>query len=137
MFVGSWIALMSTSESRKTNNKARGRVRLSLRRGGISSRTNTTITDPKGILLDNLDLRSLRCLTLCSKNQCIKSWRRSRTSRTSNSQTKREETHWGIIKAFIANTTRSRGIPPRIAELYGTIWSNWLESFVTTVFVSS
>ena len=42
--------------------------------------------------LGNLDLRLFRWLTLCSENQCIKSWRRSRTSHTSNDQTKWEET---------------------------------------------
>ena len=36
--------------SRKTNSKARGKVRLSLRRGGISGRTDTIITDLKRIL---------------------------------------------------------------------------------------
>ena len=42
--------------------------------------------------LGNPDLRLLRWLTLCSENQCIKSWRRSRTSHTSNVQKKWEET---------------------------------------------
>ena len=55
---------MSTSGLRKTNDKARGKVRLSLRRGGISGQIDTTITDPEGILPDNLDLRLLRWLTL-------------------------------------------------------------------------
>ena len=73
MFVGLWIALISTSGLRKTNNKARGRVRLSFKKGGISGQTDTIITNPKGILLDNLDLWLLRWLTLCSENQCIKS----------------------------------------------------------------
>ena len=63
---------------RKTYNKVRGRVRLSLRRGGILGRTVTTIINPKGILRSNPGLWLLRWLTLCSKNQCIKSWRRSR-----------------------------------------------------------
>ena len=42
--------------------------------------------------LGNLDLRLLRWLTLCFENQCIKSWRRLRTSHTSNVQKKWEET---------------------------------------------
>ena len=80
--------MISISGSKKTNSKARGRVRvrLSLRREGISGRTNTTIIDPKGILLDNLDPRLFRWLTLCSENQCIRSWKRSRMSHTSNGQ---------------------------------------------------
>ena len=36
------------------------KLRLSLRRRGISSQTATIITDPKGILLGNLGLRLLR-----------------------------------------------------------------------------
>ena len=78
-----------------------------------------------GILRDNLVLRLIRWLTLCSENQCIKSWRRSRTSPTSNGQTKWEEIPWGATRASITNTTKSRGIPPRIAELFRTIWNNW------------
>ena len=127
MFVSSWIALMSTSKSRKTNNKVRGRVRLSLKRWRILGWTDTTITDLEGILWDNLDLRLFMWLTLCFKNQCIKSWRRSRTSHTLNGQTKWEEIPWGTTRASIANTTKSRGIPSRTAKLYGTIWSNSLE----------
>ena len=82
---------MSISRLRKTNNKAKGRVRLSLKKGGILGRIDTTITDSAGILRDNLDLRLLRWLTLFSENQCIKSWKRSRMSHTSNGQTKWEE----------------------------------------------
>ena len=52
--------------------QGKGRVRLSLRRGGVSSRTDTTIIDPEGILRENLDLQLLRWLTLCFENQCIK-----------------------------------------------------------------
>ena len=64
---------MSTSGSRKTNSRARGKVRLSLRKGGISGWTATTITDPEGILLENLGLQLLSHLTQCFENQCIKS----------------------------------------------------------------
>ena len=46
---------------------------------------------PQGILRDSLDLRPFRWLTLCFENQCIKSWKRSRRSHTSNGQTKWKE----------------------------------------------
>ena len=76
----------------KTNNKGRGRLRLSLKRGRTLSRTDTTIVDPEEILLGSLGLRLLRWLTQCSENQYIKSWRRSRMSHTLNGQTRYEET---------------------------------------------
>ena len=71
-----------------TNNKARGRVRLSFKRGGISDRTTTTIIDPEEIFLGNLGLQLLRWLTRCSKSQYINSWRKSRMSHTLNGQTR-------------------------------------------------
>ena len=55
-------------------------------------KTNTIITNPKGILLGNLGLRLLKWLTQCSESQYIKSWRRSRMNYTSNDQTRWEET---------------------------------------------
>ena len=41
---------------RTTNNKERGRLRLSLRKGRISDRTDTIITDREGIMQDNQGL---------------------------------------------------------------------------------
>ena len=127
MCINLWIVLTSTSGLRKTSNKGRERLRLSLRIGEILGPTNTIIASPKGILLDNLGLQLLRWLTRYSESQYIKSWKRSRISHTSNGQTKWEEIPWDTTKVFIANTIRSEGIPSRIVELYGTIWSNWLE----------
>ena len=124
VYANSWIGLISIKGLRRTNSKARENVRLSLRRGGNLGRIITTITEPEGILLDNLGLQLLRQLTRCFEKKCIKSWRRPRTSHTSDGQKRWEETPWGVIRAFIANTIRSRGIPLRTAELYGTIWSN-------------
>ena len=127
MCINLWIVLTSTSGLRKTSNKGRERLRLSLRIREILGQTNTIIAGPEGILLDNLGLQLLRWLTRYSESQYIKSWKRSRISHTSNGQTKWEEILWGTTKVFIANTIRSEGIPSRIVELYGTIWSNWLE----------
>ena len=53
---------------KEDQQQGRGRVRLSLGRWGISGRLDTTIIDPEGILLDNLDSRLLRWLTLYSEN---------------------------------------------------------------------
>ena len=43
---------------------------------------------PRGILWDSQEPQLHKWLTLCSENQCIKSWRRSSTSYTSNGLTK-------------------------------------------------
>ena len=60
-------------EYRKTSNKGKERLRLSLRIGEISGRTDTIIAGPEGILLDNLSLQLLRWLTRYSESQYIKS----------------------------------------------------------------
>jgi len=64
---------MNTSGLRKTSNKGKELLRLSLRTRGISSRTDTIITDPERILLSNLGLQLLRLLTWCFESQYIKS----------------------------------------------------------------
>ena len=48
--VGSWIALMSISGLRRTNNRERGRLRWSLKTEGILGRTNTITTNLEEIL---------------------------------------------------------------------------------------
>ena len=126
VYASSWIGLISIRGPRRTNSETRERVRSSLRRGRISGRTATTIIDLGGILASSLGLQLLKWLIPCSKNRCIKFWRRSRTSHISNGRIKWVETPWDVIRAFIANATRSEGIPPRIAELCGIIWSNKL-----------
>ena len=65
--------LISISGSKRTNNKARGRVKLSLKRLGILCRTATTIIDLERILLGNLGLWLFKWLTQCFESQYIKS----------------------------------------------------------------
>ena len=60
MYASSWIELISIRGLKRTNSKARERVRLSLRREGISGRTSTIITDFEGILSGNLGLQLLK-----------------------------------------------------------------------------
>ena len=127
MYANLWTILISISGSRRTSSKARERVRLSLKRGGISSWTSTIIIDLERILLGNLGLQLLRWLTRCSESQCIKSWRKSRMSHTSNSQTRWGETPWGATKVFIASTTRNEDTPLKTVELCGITWSSQLE----------
>ena len=53
-----WIDKYKKVEEDQQQGK--GRVRLSFKREGISGQTDTTITDPGGILLGNLGLWLLR-----------------------------------------------------------------------------
>ena len=57
------------------------RLRLSLKRGGISSRTSTIKTYLGETLLGSQGLPILRGLMWCSENRCTRFWRRSRMSR--------------------------------------------------------
>ena len=52
--------MTSINKLRKTSSKGKEMLRLSLKIGGISGRTDIIITDPKGILLGNLGLLLLR-----------------------------------------------------------------------------
>ena len=92
VYVNLWTKLTSISGSRRTSNKGNGRLRLSLKRGGISGQTDTTTTDPRETLLGNRGLPPLKWLTRCSENQYTKSWRKSRASHSSNGQTRWEVT---------------------------------------------
>ena len=84
VYVNLWTKLTSISGSRRTSNKGNGRLRLSLKRGGISGQTDTTTTDLGETLLGNRGLPPLKWLTRCSENQYTKSWRKSRVSHSSN-----------------------------------------------------
>ena len=88
--VNSWTELISISGS--INNKGKGRLRLSFRRGWISGRTNTIVTGLEETLLGIRGLPLLKWLTRCSESWYTKSWRKLRTSHSSNGQIKWEET---------------------------------------------
>ena len=91
MYDNSWTKLISIRGSKRTNNKEKGRLRLSLKGERISSRITTTITSPGETLLGNWDLPLLKWLTQCSENQYTKSWRKLRTSHSLSGQTR-----WGV-----------------------------------------
>ena len=63
---------MSISRSRGTNNKGKGRLRLSLRIKGILGRIGTTIIRPEEILLVNLGLLLPRWSAQYSESWCLK-----------------------------------------------------------------
>ena len=125
MYANSWTKLISIRRLRKTSSRGKERLRLSLRRGGISSWIDTTTTDLGGTLLGNQGLPMLRRLTRYSGNQCIKFWRRLRMSYSSKGQIRWQETQWGAIRTFIANITRTKDILQKTVEILGTIWTNW------------
>ena len=50
------------------NNRENGRLRLSLRKGGISSRIDTTITGQEGIMWINQGLTVLKSSVQCSES---------------------------------------------------------------------
>ena len=68
MCTNSWIELISIRGSRKTSNRERGSLRLSLRRGGISGRMDTTINGLREIMLGSQDPPILKRLVQCSEN---------------------------------------------------------------------
>ena len=125
MCANSWTKLISIRGLRKTSSRGKERLRLSLRRGGISSQTDTTTTDLEGTLLGSQGLLILRQLTQYSGNRCIKFWRRLKMSYSSKGQIRWQETPWGAIRTFIANITRTKDILQKTVEILGTIWTNW------------
>ena len=55
-----------------TNSRGKVRLRLSLKRGEISGRTNTIITDQEETSLGSQDLSILRQLMLCFESRCAR-----------------------------------------------------------------
>ena len=124
VYVSSWIRLTSIKELMKTSNRVKVRLRLSLKRRGISGRIDTIITDQGKTLLGNSELPTLRQLMLCSENQCAKYWKRLRMSRSSNGQIRWQEIPWGAITAFIVISTKTRDTPPKIAGTCEITWTS-------------
>ena len=67
-----------------TNNKEKGRLRLSLRRGGILGRTDTITISREEIMQDNQGLPMPRRLIQCSESRFGKLWRRLKTNHSSS-----------------------------------------------------
>ena len=114
VYANSWTGLISIRRSRKTNNRGRGRLRLTLKRWGTSGRIGTTIIGLGKIILGNWGPLILWWLTRCSENQCTRFWRRLRMSHSLSGQVRWEETPWGTIRAFIVNNTKTEDIPQRL-----------------------
>ena len=102
----------------------KGRLRLSLRKEGISGKTDTVITGRERIMQINQGLTVLRSSVRCSESQCIKYWRRLKMNHSLNDQIRLWETPKSVTITFIANIIRIMGIPQRIAGVYGIIWTS-------------
>ena len=110
-----------------TNSKEKGKLRLSLRKGGISGQTDTTITGREGIMPINQDLTMLRSSVRCFESQCIKYWRRLKMNRSLNDQIRWWKTSKSVTITSIANIIRIMGIPQGIVGVCGITWTNLSE----------
>ena len=127
VYINLWIELTNTKEWKRTSCKGKERRRLSLKRGGISSRTDTTITVRGEISQGNTDQPIRRRLTPYSENQYIKFWRKSRMSHSSSGRIRWLETPWSAIRVCIVSSTRIMGILQKTAGTFGTTWISWSE----------
>ena len=73
---------------------------------------------------DNQGLPIPRWLVQCFESRSGKFWRRLRTNRSSNDQTKWLETVQSATKTSTAITIRDRDILRKIIGTYGIIWTN-------------
>ena len=109
------------------NNREKGELSLSLKKGEILGRTNTTITGREGIIPSSKSQITIRWSELYSENPCIKSWKRLRTNPSSNGPIR----WWKILKSeteiSIVNTIETMVTLPRVAEVYGITWTNLSE----------
>ena len=109
------------------NNREKGKLSLSLRKGDISGWTDTTIIGREGIISSSKGQITIRWSELYSENPCIKSWKRLRTNPSSNDPIR----WWEILKReteiSIVNTIETMVTLPRIAEVYEITWTNLSE----------
>ena len=106
------------------NNREKGKLSLSLKKGKILGRTDTTITGREGIIPSSKDQVTIRWSELYSENSYIKSWKRLRTNTSSNGPIRWYETQKSETEISIINTIKTMVTLPRIAEVYGIIWTN-------------
>ena len=110
-----------------TNNREKGKLSLSLKKGDILGRTDTIITGREGIIPSSRGQITIRWSELYSENSCIKSWKRLRMNPSSNGPTR----WWEILRSeteiSIVNTIETIVTLPRIVEVYGITWTNLSE----------
>ena len=106
------------------NNREKGKLRLSLKKEKILGQIDTTITGREGIMQSNQGQITIKWSGLYSENQCIKYWKKSRTSPSSNGPIR----WWEILKSETETSTVNiigiMAIQQRIAGVYGITWTN-------------
>ena len=109
------------------NSREKGKLRLPLRKEEILGQIDTTITDREGIMQSRQCQIAIKWSEQYSENQCIKYWKKSRTSPFSNGPTRWWEIPKRVIETSIVNTIKTMVIRLRIVEVYGTTWTNLSE----------
>ena len=107
------------------NNREKGKLSLSLKKGENLGRTDTIIAGREGIILSSSCQITIKWSELYS--ECIKSWKRLRTNPSSNGPIRWWETFKRETEIFIVNTIETMVTLPKIAEVYGMIWTNLSE----------
>ena len=110
-----------------SNNREKGKLSLSLKKGESLGRTDTIITGREGIILNSRYQVTIRWSELYSESPCIKSWKRLKTSPSSNGPIRWWETLKRETEISIVNTIETMVTLRRIAEVYGITWTNLSE----------
>ena len=110
-----------------SNNKEKGKLSLSLKKKENLGRTDTIITGWEGIILNSRYQVTIRWSELYSESPCIKSWKRLKTSPSSNGPIRWWETLKRETEISIVNTIETMVTLPRTAEVYGITWTNLSE----------
>ena len=109
------------------NNREKGKLSLSLKKWENLGRTDTIITGREGIILGSKPQITIRWSERYSENPFIKYWKRLRMNPSSNGPIRWWETLKREIEISIANTIETMVTLPRVAEVYGIIWTNLSE----------
>ena len=106
------------------NNREKGKLSLSLKKGENLGWTDTTITGREGIIQSSRRQITISWSELYSENPCIKSWKMLRMNPSSSGPIRWWETLKRETEIYIVNTIETMVTLPRIAEVYGISWTN-------------
>ena len=110
-----------------SNNKEKGKLSFSLKKEENLGRTDTIITSREGIILSSRYQVTIRWSELYSESLCIKSWKRLKTSPSSNGPIRWWETLKKETEISIVNTIETMVTLPRTAKVYEITWTNLSE----------
>ena len=109
------------------NNREKGKLSLSLKKGENLGRTDTITTGQEGIILSSRCQITIRWSELYSENLCIKSWKRLRMNLSSNGPIRWWETLKRETEIFIVNIIETMVTLLRTVEVYGITLTNLSE----------